>query len=86
MIWIIMGSILLLAGLGGVIGFMGLAAVSPPATADINGYVFTGLLGFLICYDAVPYFIVCVLLALGGAALYGVALYKYRRLRIEARD
>ena len=81
MIWIIMGSILLLAGLGGVIGFMGLAAASPPATADINGYVFTGLLGFLICYDAVPYFIVCVLLALGGAALYAVALRKYYKLK-----
>lgn len=78
-IWVIMGSVLLLLGLGGVIGFMGLAAVSPPATADINGFIFTGLLGFLICYDAVPYFILCALLVLAGAALYALALIKHYR-------
>ena len=79
MIWVIMGSVLLLLGLGGVIGFMVLAAVSPPATADISGFVFTGLLGFLICYDAVPYFIVCALLVLAGAALYALALVMHYR-------
>ena len=80
-IWVIMGSVLLLLGLGGVIGFMALAAVSPPATADINGFVFTGLMGFLICYDAVPCFIVCALLVLAGAALYALALVKHYRLK-----
>lgn len=81
MIWVIMGSVLLFLGLTGVIGFMVLTAISPLATAEINGYVFRGLLGFLFCHDAVAYFVICVLLALGGAALYGVALVKYHKLK-----
>ena len=76
-IWVIMGSVLVLLGLGGVIGFMGLAASSPPAYAEINGYHFEGFLGYLLCHHAVPYFAICVLLLLAGAALYALALIKY---------
>lgn len=77
----IMGSVLLFLGSGGVIGFMVLATVSPPASALIDGYSFEGLLGYLLCNNAVPYFAVCVLLTLGGAALYVLALIKYHILK-----
>ena len=80
MMWVIMGTVPLVLGLAGVIVFMALAAVNP-AEAYVNGYSFRGLFGFLINYNAVPYFIVCVLLVLAGAALYGVALFKYRRIK-----
>ena len=78
--WVIMGTVPLVLGLGGIIVFIALSAVSP-ATAYINEYVFRGLMGFLIWSRSIPYFIVFVLLALGGVALYAVALRKYHRLK-----
>lgn len=80
MMWVIMGSVLLFLGLSGMIGFMVLATLNP-AEAYINGYTFRGFLGFLLCYHAVPYFIICVLIFLAGAALYVLALIKYHRLK-----
>ena len=82
-IWVIIGSVLLFTGLSGVIVFMALAAVNP-ASALVNGYFYEGLLGFLIHFRAVPYFIICVLLLLSGAALYVLALLKYHRQKKNA--
>ena len=73
--WVIVGAALLFLGVTGIIGFMVLATVSP-ASALIDGYSFEGLLGYLLCNNAVPYFALCVLLALAGAALYVFLLIK----------
>lgn len=80
MIWVIMGSVLVFLGLAGVLGFMVLATITP-SSAQIDGYLFEGLLGYLLCYKAVPYFAVCVLLALAGAALYVFALINKNKNR-----
>ena len=84
MLWTIMGSVLVFLGISGVIGFMVLATLHP-AEAYINGYTFRGFLGFLLCYHAVPYFVICVLLVLAGAALYVLALLKRSRQKNPAK-
>lgn len=79
-IWVIIGTVLLVLGLGGVIVFMVLSAVMP-ADVLMDGYNFKGLFGFLLHYHAVFYFVLCVLLVLGGVALYALALVKHYRLK-----
>lgn len=60
----------LLAGIGivGVLAFLVLSVIHPWEVL-LNGYVYSGLLGFLIGSESLPLFLACLVIFAGGLAL-----------------
>ncbi len=83
---IALGSILAAGGLAGILIFLIMAQIDPRIVIDGNWRRFTGLAGYLLGSHNLLCFVLCVVLAIAGAAILAAPLVKKRRRKADNRN